>query len=114
MKTFDKVTEMLSANLGKVNNQKASQIVVTMLDILILLVPYLPPTKAKDLFKMCMRKALLSDKENAVQKRGYKVLSKLLENSAFDIDVESVLRTMSELSDDVVVAARKVTIISSH
>ena len=100
---------MLSTNLGKASNDHpALRIVITMLDILIILIPYLPSTQSKQLFELSMNKEILAIKDNAVQKRVYRILSKLLEDSDFNISVENVLQTINDLSGDSAAAAKKV------
>ena len=51
---------------------------------------------------------LSENKDNGVQKRGYKILAKLAESGKVAIDVESVLKTLEGNVDGLSSAAKKV------
>lgn len=78
-------------------------------DILLLLLPYLTTANAQDLFEVCAASDVLAAKDGGVQKRGYKTLSKLLEDSEVDVDVEGVLKKLQEVdvADAVASGAKK-------
>lgn len=48
-------------------------------------------------------------KDNGVQKRGYKILAKLVESGKVSVDAEAILRQLDELADGLAPAAKKVT-----
>jgi len=80
----------------------------TAQDILILLLPNLPGPDLKMLFDLTLTLDVLTCKDNGVQKRGYKILTKVTETGKVDIDVESTLKKLDELVDGLSVAAKKV------
>jgi ribosomal RNA-processing protein 12 len=73
-----------------------------------LLLPYLSPADALALFQACLSVEVLGNKDNGVQKRGYKILAKLSESSKIVVDTETVLHRLDELSDGLSPAAQKV------
>lgn len=77
-------------------------------DILILLLPYLSATDAKALFELCLTAEVLTSKDNGAQKRGYKILARLLESGKVDVDVVTVLKTLDGLLEGLNPAAKKV------
>ena len=77
-------------------------------DILILLFPYLSPADATTLFNLCLSADVLTGKDNGVQKRGYKIMTKLVESSKVSVDAETVIRQMDALSEGLAAAAKKV------
>lgn len=79
-------------------------------DILILLQPYLSSADANALFETCLSSEILGSKDNGVQKRGYKILSKLLEGGKVTIDAEEVLGQLDELVEGLAPAAKKVSL----
>lgn len=78
------------------------------LDLLALLLPYLPSSEASALFESCLSKELLESKDNAVQKRAYKILAKLMEAGKVSIDAQSVLQQLDGFLDGLSAAAKKV------
>ncbi len=77
-------------------------------DILILILPSLSNQDASGLFDIILSKEVLANHDNGVQKRGYKILAKLVEIGKLVLDVEPVLERLDELSDGLVPAAKKV------
>jgi ribosomal RNA-processing protein 12 len=82
-------------------------------DILILLLPYLSQADAQALFNLCLNSEVISGKDNGVQKRGYKILAKLLEEDRVEVDIIAVLKTLDELSVGLTSAAKKVHLFTS-
>lgn len=78
------------------------------LDLLVLLLPYLPTAEAQALFESCMSKEILESKDNAVQKRGYKILGKLVEGGKVPIDSQVVIEKLDGFLDGLSSAAKKV------
>lgn len=82
---------------------------VTTLDLFLLLLPHLNQSDSQNLFLVCFTPTVLCMKENGVQKRGYRILAKLLEQSKITLDALMVLRELDELTDGLVAAAKKVS-----
>ena len=78
------------------------------LDILVLLLPYLSTQDASELFDAIFSEEVLVNPDNAVQKRAYKILAKLVEGGKLPIDVEQLFKRLDELSDGLSPAAKKV------
>jgi ribosomal RNA-processing protein 12 len=55
-----------------------------------------------------MTPEVLGGKDNGVQKRGYKILTKLLESGKVIIDAPSIIQRLDDLSDGLSPAAKKV------
>ncbi|ORY31769.1 NUC173 domain-domain-containing protein [Naematelia encephala] len=78
---YSTVTTHLSSNLHdlKPPSPGASPISHTMLDLLIIFVPYLPATQSTQLFSATANPILLEHKDATVQKKSYRLLKRLLE-----------------------------------
>lgn len=83
------------------------------LDILILLLPYLSTQDASELFDAIFSEEVLVNPNNAVQKRAYKILARLVEGGKLPIDVERLFKQLDELSDGLSAAAKKVILTIS-
>ncbi|KAI0320923.1 ribosomal RNA-processing protein 12 [Amylostereum chailletii] len=81
-------------------------------DILVLLLPHLSGDDATMLFQLCLSKEVLSNADNGVQKRGYKILAKLKESNKANVDVQVVLQKLDEASEGLASAAKKVRFLS--
>ncbi|KAG6845310.1 hypothetical protein H0H87_011160 [Tephrocybe sp. NHM501043] len=97
----------LAAKAPSHGGQDLGSVAATTQDILILLLPYLSSPDATALFSLCLGPQVLSGKDNGVQKRGYKILTKLVESGKVVIDAEAVVRKLDELSDGLAPAAKK-------
>ncbi|EKM80725.1 hypothetical protein AGABI1DRAFT_71216 [Agaricus bisporus var. burnettii JB137-S8] len=112
---YTKVIALFRANLASAQNapstanssSEAGSATAMTQDILILLLPYLSQADAQALFELCLKSEVLSGKDNGVQKRGYKILAKLLEEDRVKVDVIAVLKTLDELSIGLTSAAKK-------
>ena len=82
----------------------------TFQDILILLLKGLGPTNSDSLFDLCLSPEVLSGRDNGVQKRGYKILTKLVVNDQVPVDAETILRKLDDLTEGLTPAARKVNL----
>jgi ribosomal RNA-processing protein 12 len=91
--------------IGSTDNMAA-----TFQDILIFLLKNLGPTESTSLFDLCLSPEVLSGKDNGVQKRGYKILTKLVVNGKVPIDAETILRKMDDLTEGLTPAAKKVNL----
>lgn len=115
-KAYHKLIVLLKQNLSaKATASQAasgskdpSSVVAMTLDLLALLLPYLPSSEASALFESCLSKELLESKDNAVQKRAYKILAKLMEAGQVSIDAQSVLQQLDGFLDGLSPAAKKV------
>lgn len=79
------------------------------LDLLILMLSYLSSDDATALFNICLASDILESRDNAVQKRGYKVLAKLVESGKIDVDAEDILKRLDGVVDGLAAAAKKVS-----
>ena len=81
-------------------------------DILILLLPYLSTKDATELFQMCLSSDILGGKDNGVQKRGYKILAKLVHSGKVTVDAEPILGQLDKLVEGLAPAAKKVNLFT--
>lgn len=81
----------------------------TMLDLLIILVPFLPATSAKALFGHAAGEKLIGSEDPAVQKKSYRVLARLIETGKVLCDGEGIEEFVTRLADggEVVAAAAR-------
>lgn len=91
------------------SDKKAGGVTTATQDILILLLPYLSPSASAGLFRLCLSNSVLGGKDNGVQKRGYKILTKLVESRRVIIDAEVTLRQLDEFVTNLAPAAKKVS-----
>jgi ribosomal RNA-processing protein 12 len=82
----------------------------TFQDILLLLLKGLGPANSISLFDLCLSPEVLSGKDNGVQKRGYKILTKLVVGDQVPVDAETILRKLDDLTEGLTPAARKVNL----
>ncbi len=78
------------------------------LDLLVIVLPYLSPSDGQALFDICLTSEITESKDNAVQKRGYKILGKLLEHGKALPDPQQVLQKMDAVLEGLAPAAKKV------
>lgn len=114
-KAHHKVVNLFQQNLAKsqaplANNGPDDNGSVTAMtqDILILLLPYISPADATALFQTCLSSDIPGNKDNGVQKRGYKILAKLAESGKVAVDAETVLGQLDEFAEGLAPAAKKV------
>ena len=121
---FLKVVQLLKTNLPTVQQGAAKgatgaggsdigNMTTTSQDILLLLLPTLSTADSKALFEICLNAEVLSCKDNGVQKRGYKILSRLVDGGKVTVDAEVIIRKLDELVDGLTPAAKKVRFFSS-
>jgi ribosomal RNA-processing protein 12 len=80
----------------------------TSQDILVLLLPTLSTADSQALFELCLAPEVLSCKDNGVQKRGYKILSKLVDGGKVTVIAEVIIRRLDEMTEGLTAAAKKV------
>lgn len=85
-----------------------SSLTAMTLDLIVLTLPYLSNVDATSLFELCLSSDVLESRDNAVQKRGYKILGKLVESGKVPIDAPTVLEQLDKLLDGLSPAAKKV------
>ncbi|KAJ3791123.1 NUC173-domain-containing protein [Lentinula aff. detonsa] len=112
-KAFVKVVDLLKGNIGKSSSASGKpgndeeNIGTTALDLLLLLLPYLSSADMTALFQMCLSSDVLCAKDNAIQKRAYKILTKLTESGKMTVDSEVVLKELEASSEGLTAAAKK-------
>jgi len=77
-------------------------------DIFVLLLPHLSTQDTSELFDTILSKEVLTNPDNGVQKRGYKILARLIEGGKLSLDAETLIKRLDELSDGLSPAAKKV------
>ena len=104
---------MLKTNLKQIPTRMDNQgnVVASMQDILILLTPYLSSKESRSISDLCLSPDVLKNKDNGVQKRGYKLLSKLVSLGKIQVDAESLYAKMDEVAEDTLPAAKKVSTV---
>ncbi|KAI0305771.1 armadillo-type protein [Multifurca ochricompacta] len=108
---YHKVSDLFEQNLKK--NQfgrgltDTGNVVAMAQDLLVFILPYLSTQDAIGLFDMIMSKDVLVNQDNGIQKRGYRILARLIEGGKLSLDVESTIRRLDELSDGLSPAAKK-------
>ncbi|KAJ7496027.1 armadillo-type protein [Mycena galericulata] len=113
-KAHVKVVELLKANLASQSAQphrnssiEGGSEAATTQDLVILLLPNLSRADAEQLFQLSLSAQVLSAKDNGVQKRGYKILTRLIESQKVVVDAVVVLKQLDELADGLAPAAKK-------
>jgi ribosomal RNA-processing protein 12 len=111
------VLGLFSQNLKTSRNARGStdtsSTVSMTLDILVLLLPHLSTQDASELFDAMFSEEVLVNPDNAVQKRAYKILARLVEGGKLPIDVEQLFKRLDDLSDGLSSAAKKVILTTS-
>lgn len=103
---------MLKANISKTNHARGKAesehtVIASLQDILVVLVPHLSEKDAQLIFTLCLSPELLKSNDNGVQKRAYKVLTKLVQSGKLQLDVEKLFAQMDEVAEDALPAAKK-------
>lgn len=107
-KVFGLFTQNLKISRNARGSMNTSNTVSMTLDILVLLLPHLSTQDASELFDAIFSDEVLVNPDNAVQKRGYKILARLVEGGKLPIDVEQLFKRLDELSEGLSPAAKKV------
>lgn len=83
--------------------------VITMTqDLLQVLLPYLGGKDTQTLFEISTTEDVLENKDAGVQKRGYKILGKLVESGKIEFTPEDFIQQLDGKADGVSAAAKKV------
>lgn len=97
------------AKAAKASGPKdAENIAAVTQDLLLLVLPHLSSVDATALFDVCLQSEVLESKDNGVQKRGYKILAKLVEGQKATVDAEAVVQRLDGVVDGLAAAAKKV------
>ena len=115
-KAFSKVAQLFKQNLAvTATTSSKSGIstdgdgVVTMTqDLLQVLLPYLRGKDAQTLFELSSTEGVLENKDTGVQKRGYKILGKLVESGKIEVAPENFIQLLEGRVDGVSAAAKRV------
>jgi ribosomal RNA-processing protein 12 len=100
------------ATSGGTGPGQASPTSHTMLDLLILLVPFLPKESAQALFAHATGETLIGSDDPAVQKKSYRVLARLIETKKVLVGgegIEPFVKRLVDGSEVVAAAARRVS-----
>ncbi|KAG1904253.1 armadillo-type protein [Suillus fuscotomentosus] len=103
-KAYRKVVDLFRQSLQQSDNGNTTAM---MQDLLILLLPFLDTQDVAALFSTCLAQEVLCHKDNGVQKRGYKILAKLLEHGKVEEDALQTFQRLDELSVGLSPAAKK-------
>ncbi|KAK7692600.1 hypothetical protein QCA50_004232 [Cerrena zonata] len=117
-KAYRNLVTLLKQNINKAQKahgtpaaKEAENVTAMALDLLILMLSYLSSSDATALFEICLTGDILESRDNAVQKRGYKVLAKLVESDKVDVNVEDILKRLDTVVDGLAAAAKKDRIV---
>ena len=83
-------------------------------DLLQILLPYLGDRDAQTLFELSSMEGVLENKDTGVQKRGYKILSKIVDCGKMEITPEIFIKQLEGRVDGVSAAAKKVRVQTYH
>ncbi|KAF8973157.1 NUC173-domain-containing protein [Flammula alnicola] len=112
---FLKVVQLFKTNLPAAQktpgnasaNGDIGNMTTTSQDILVLLLPNLSAADSQALFELCLTPEVLSCRDNGVQKRGYKILAKLVDSAKVTVDAEVILRKLDDMTEGLTPAAKK-------
>ena len=76
-------------------------------DLLLLVLPYLSSEDATALLNLYLSGDVLESRDNGVQKRGYKILARLVESGKIDVDASAVLKKLDGVVAGLAAAAKK-------
>jgi len=77
-------------------------------DLLQILLPYLGGNDSQILFELSSTGDVLESKDTGVQKRGYKILTKLIDGGKIQVTPENFIQQLEGRVDGVTAAAKKV------
>ncbi|KAA1475204.1 NUC173-domain-containing protein [Dentipellis sp. KUC8613] len=108
---FGKIVALLKQDLAKPQTTRGApdggSVAAMAQDILLLLLPHLGAADAAALFELCLTPAVLAYPDNGVQKRGYKILARLVEGGKVVLDVEDVVKRLDGVAEALAAAAKK-------
>lgn len=89
-------------------NSDGNGVITMTQDLLQVLLPYLGGKDAQTLFEISTTEDVLENKDTGVQKRGYKILGKLVEGGKIEFTPEDFIQQLEGRADGVSAAAKKV------
>jgi len=109
MRLFKTNLSSAQKTLGNVSTTgDIGNMTTTSQDILALLLPSLSSADSQSLSSACLTPEVLTCKDAGVQKRGYKILGKLVESGKVVIDADAAIISLIGLTNDLTPAAKKV------
>lgn len=110
-KAYHKVIELFQQNLQRFTAapdvQQNANVTTMTQDLLILLLPCLEAQEMSSLVQICMSNEVLCCKDNGVQKRGYKILAKVLSSGKIQSDTLETLQQLDSFATGLSPAAKK-------
>lgn len=117
--TYGKITTMLGDALSKPAPTNAATntppVSHTMLDLLLLLLPYLPSVPARQLFDQALTAQWMENSDPGVQKRSYRLLARCLDSGVLVKGganktelIDQVVKRIGETAEKVAQGAQKV------
>lgn len=115
-KAFAKVTQLFKQNMAAqpatssksgMNSDRDGVVTMTQ-DLLQILLPFLGDKDAQTLFELSSVESVLENKDAGIQKRGYKILSKLVDGGKVQVSPEDFMQQLESRVDGVSAAAKKV------
>lgn len=110
-KAYRKVVELFRQNLQRLiaapDMQQNANVTTMTQDLLILLLPCLEAREMMSLVQICMADEVLCCKDNGVQKRGYKILAKVLSSEKVQTDTLATLQQLDSFTTSLSPAAKK-------
>ena len=109
---YHKLVALFKQNLAKAQAAPAPKgpvsdsVTVMTQDLLLLVLPYLSPEHATALFDTFLTSEVLESWDSGVQKRGYKILARLIVSGKVQVDAAAVFKKLEGLVDGVVTAAK--------
>ncbi|KAI0708959.1 NUC173-domain-containing protein [Cerioporus squamosus] len=98
---------LAKAQSAPVKGLASDPMTVVTQDLLLLVLPYLSAEDATALLNMYLVSDVLESRDNGVQKRGYKILARLVESGKVEVDAAAVLKKLEGLVDGLAAAAKK-------
>ena len=89
-------------------NIDGSAVVTMTQDLLYILLPFLGDNDSGTLFELSSMESVLGNKDTGIQKRGYKILSKLVDSGKIQVTPEEFIQQLEGKADGVSAAAKKV------
>jgi len=89
-------------------NTGGDGVVMMTQDLLQILLPYLGDKDAQTLFELSSTGDVVESKDTGVQKRGYKILTKLVDSGKIQVTPEDLIQQLEGRVDGVTAAAKKV------
>ncbi|KIK91816.1 hypothetical protein PAXRUDRAFT_34789 [Paxillus rubicundulus Ve08.2h10] len=110
-KAYHKVIELFRQNIQNLTTapdaSKNANVTTMTQDLLMLLLPHLDAPEVSSLFQICLTEEVLCCKDNGVQKRGYKILTKVLSRGKVQTDTLATFQQLEGFTTGLSPAAKK-------